>query len=192
VKYWTLPSGLLYRTVYTVLAKSADWGELSGHTTLTSKLFGMDLLHSLLDAIVMGEEALVETYLNLGANINMTTSEGYTVLHWAAASSEGEKLVPFLIGKGIALNLQDNNGYTPLHLHALRGRIYGVSCLLHSGASPNITTTEHHYTPLHLAVMHNQTEVVSILLSFGADSSLEPLARLDEREKEKEKQKAVV
>ncbi len=136
----------------------------------------MDVLHSLIDAIVMGEEALVETYLNLGANVQSKSSEGYTVLHWAAASSEGEKLVPYLLTKGVEVNTQDEKGYSPLHVHALRGRIYGVSCLLHAGADPNLTTKEEKYTPLHLAVMHNQTEVVSILLSFGADPSMEPLA----------------
>jgi ankyrin repeat protein len=134
----------------------------------------MDLTQPLMDAVVVGEENLIDIYLNMGTTINVKTSDGYNVLHWAAASSEGEKLVPYLIAKGIDVNSQDIRGYSPLHVHALRGRVYGVSCLLHNGADPNITTNEEKYTPLHLAIMHNQTDVISVLLSFGADPTIEP------------------
>ena len=129
----------------------------------------MDMLQPLMDAVVSGEENLVEIYLQLGANIIMSSKEGYTVLHWAAASSDGERLVTYLINKGADMNLPDHHGYSPLHLHALRGRVYGVSSLLHAGADPNITTVTDKFTPLHLAVMHNHIEVVNVLLAFGAD-----------------------
>ncbi len=139
----------------------------------------MDLLEPMMDAIVQGEENLVNVYLQLGATLNMTTSEGYSVLHWTAGSAEGEKLVNYLIMKGAEMNVQDNEGYTPLHIHALRGRLYGVSSLLHAGADPNICTFHEQLSPLHIALLHKHTEIASVLMAYGADTHGKPLSEFE-------------
>lgn len=81
----------------------------------------MDLLDPLFDAIVQGEEQLVQMYLQLGADLKMKGLDGQSVLHWAAASQFGELLMQYLIDRGADLEALDNHGYAPLHVHSLRG-----------------------------------------------------------------------
>lgn len=132
----------------------------------------MDLIEPMFDAVVNGEEQLILTYLSLGANITGQGDDGQNVLHWAAASPFGEQLLSFLIARGADLNAEDNMGYTPLHLHALRGRVYGASCLLQAGAAVNAISAKNGFTPLHLAILHNHIEVANVLLAYGADYHL--------------------
>lgn len=132
----------------------------------------MDLIEPMFDAVVNGEEQLILTYLSLGANITGQGDDGQNVLHWAAASPFGEQLLSFLIARGADLNAEDNMGYTPLHLHALRGRVYGTSCLLQAGAAVNAVSAKNGFTPLHLAILHNHIEVANVLLAYGADYHL--------------------
>lgn len=132
----------------------------------------MDLIEPMFDAVVNGEEQLILTYLSLGANISGQGDDGQNVLHWAAASPFGEQLLSFLIARGADLNAEDNMGYTPLHLHALRGRVYGTSCLLQAGAAVNAISAKNGFTPLHLAILHNHIEVANVLLAYGADYHL--------------------
>lgn len=132
----------------------------------------MDLIEPMFDAVVNGEEQLILTYLSLGANIAGQGDDGQNVLHWAAASPFGEQLLSFLIARGADLNAEDNMGYTPLHLHALRGRVYGTSCLLQAGAAVNAISAKNGFTPLHLAILHNHIEVANVLLAYGADYHL--------------------
>jgi ankyrin repeat protein len=132
----------------------------------------MDLIEPLFDAVVQGEEHLVMLYLNLGATLTQKNDEGKTALHMTAASQFGEQLIPFLIAKGADIHAMDNMGYTPLHLHALRGRIFGISCLLHYGAVVNAQSPINGFTPLHLALLHNHIDVANVLLGFGADHKL--------------------
>ena len=140
----------------------------------------MDILQPMLDAVVQGEETLVNMYIQLGATLDMKTPEGQTALHWTAGSTEGEKLVNFLITRGAELNIQDNEGYTPLHIHALRGRLYGVSSLLHSAANPNICTFREQLSPLHIAILHKQSEIASVLMAFGADTQGKSLSEFEQ------------
>ena len=140
----------------------------------------MDLIQPMMDAIVQGEENLVTVYLQLGGSLHMTTPEGYSVLHWTAGSSEGEKLVNYLITKGAEMNIQDNEGYTPLHVHAARGRLYGVSALLHAGADPNICTYQEQLSPLHIALLHHHNEIASILMAYGADTQGKSLLEFEQ------------
>lgn len=134
--------------------------------------FDMDLVEPLFDAVVQGEEQLVLMYLHIGAHINAKGYDGQNVLHWAAASPFGEQLLSFLINKGADITAEDKMGYTPLHLHALRGRVYGTSCLLQAGAPVNVASERNGFTPLHLAILHNHIEVANILLAYGADHRL--------------------
>ena len=58
---------------------------------------------------------------------------GLTALHWTAASSEAEFLVPVLLARGSNIDARDLLGRTPLHFHSAQGRGFGTACLLHRG-----------------------------------------------------------
>jgi ankyrin repeat protein len=131
----------------------------------------MDLRDALFDAVVKGDEATVCHILNIGGNLAINDSDGYTALHWSAASPEGEKLVPLLVSKKANINVRDNFGQTPLHVHCSRGCIYGVACLLHHGADPNCRTTDTNQSALDLAEHHNQDEIIKLLLTYGASQN---------------------
>jgi len=133
----------------------------------------MDLTGALFDATVIGDQAVVAHLLRLGADINGAAADGTTALHAAAVSSEGEKIVQFLISKGADVNVRDNAGRSPLYVHSVKGRVYSVTCLLYNGADPSIRD-DLNETPLNAADRHGHNEVVSVLLAFGAAYTLNP------------------
>jgi len=71
--------------------------------------------------------------IRLGASVTTGDSKGLTALHWTAASSEAELLVPVLLARGSNIDARDELGRTPLHFHSAQGRGFGAACLLHRG-----------------------------------------------------------
>lgn len=135
----------------------------------------MDLWDPLLDAVLQGDENLVQLYISMGASLStLCDQEGRGVLHWSAATPSAELLVPLLIAKGAKLNMQDKDGFTPLHTFAIKGRIYGLTALLHNGADPNIASFQGGLTPLHVALQHNRSEIANMLICYGAKLNLAP------------------
>lgn len=146
----------------------------------------MDLRVPFFDAIVIGDDSVVNHLIELGCDILMTNEYQQNALHISSISLQSEKLVPFLISKGVGINDKDYLGHTPLYYHSEKGRIYGVTCLLYNGAEPNGACCGHQIdnqdnsfnsnnsidrTPLQAAILHGHSEVVRILLGFGADSN---------------------
>lgn len=144
-------------------------GQLFASGTRPQNIAIMDLIEPLIDAIVCGEEGLVQMFITMGINLATACDlRGRGVLHWSASSEQGEQLVPFLISKGAKINMQDHDGFTPLHVYAITGRTYGLTALLHSGADPNIPSFKNNLTPLHVALQHNRSETANLLLCYGA------------------------
>ena len=131
----------------------------------------MDLTKPLIDAVLMGDQYAIKHVLSIGANINNSDERGLTALHWSAATSAGEELVPFLLSLGSKLDARDKLGHTPVHLHSAKGRLFGVSCLLHQGCDSNARVHKTLQTPLHMACDNGHTEVSRVLLAYGAKMS---------------------
>ena len=134
----------------------------------------MDFFPPLLDSVLRGDDVAVSHIIDLGnfsPNLSEADCNGMTIVHWAAASPESEKLLPLLISYGASIQICDNEGWTPLHVYCAQGRLYGVSCLLHRGANTNVTSTDLSITPIHLAVMNRHADIARLLLAFGADIS---------------------
>ena len=68
-----------------------------------------------------------------------------TLLHWAVLKQDEEdetetvNLVKKLISRGAELDVRDEDGKTPLQLATEKGKISTVECLLHEGATTNVT-----------------------------------------------------
>ena len=73
-----------------------------------------------------------------------------------------------MISKGVFIDSVDNFGRTALHLLAALGRINGVTCLLHHGASVDIREHVNHLLAIDYACIHGHDDVVKVLMAYGA------------------------
>ena len=64
-------------------------------------------------AAELGHTDIVRYLINCGANANISDTENFTVLHWAAFSNNTETIVP-LLRSDCDFNVQNINGDTPL------------------------------------------------------------------------------
>ena len=135
----------------------------------------MEFLDTLLDAVGRGDDVAVTHVVDIGgfsADLSEADANGFTCLHWAAASRESERVLPVLLSLGASVEVTTKTGLTPLHLCSAQGRLYAVTCLLHKGAQTNAVTLDTGATPLHLAVQHRHEDIARLLLAFGADPAL--------------------
>ncbi|GKT64812.1 ankyrin repeat protein [Colletotrichum tofieldiae] len=127
----------------------------------------------LLASINEGRRKCALYLITLGADVTLTNTVGYSVLH--AAATEGDE---FLLSKilewynierlrlrsNINVNAQTTGGHsTPLHLAAVCGHIGAMEILLNNGADTKMKNNERK-TPLHLAVIGGDSDAVIKLL----------------------------
>jgi len=78
---------------------------------------------------------VLETLINLGADVNARDLLKFTPLHYAAAFNENPEVVELLIDKGAEVNAVDLEGRTPLHTAAINQKNPEViAVLLKAGA----------------------------------------------------------
>ncbi|XP_071099019.1 serine/threonine-protein phosphatase 6 regulatory ankyrin repeat subunit B-like [Haliotis cracherodii] len=118
-----------------------------------------------------GDLSIISMLFDLGASVNMVSSNGYTPLH--SSCGYNPKVVLFLLEKGASVNLCSNvTGDTPLHTAAGRGSTECVDMLLKAGADVNVQNNTGD-TPLHKAAEEGSTECVDMLLKAGADVNVQ-------------------
>ena len=104
--------------------------------------------------------------------VNAKDEDGYMPLHLAAAISDNEEAVKFLIAKGADVNAkEDTFGATPLHMvfNILGNDKNIVELLIDNGADVNAKRDDNGATPLHMAVDNGLKDIVEFLMSKGAD-----------------------
>ncbi|GMH45515.1 hypothetical protein BSKO_13472 [Bryopsis sp. KO-2023] len=110
----------------------------------------------------------VEKYLEMGAELNLTTGVAErTVLH-IASKTGGTELIEFLIEAGAEVDALTIGRATPLHVAAADNRADAARLLLENGADIDATTTDGN-SPLHWAATQGHPEVAEVLLEYGAD-----------------------
>ncbi|EGD75585.1 hypothetical protein PTSG_06654 [Salpingoeca rosetta] len=95
----------------------------------------------LMDCIVEGDMATVESLLEQGANPNDTDGDGMTPLHRACV--EGQlRAVTLLLNAGANVNTLDHDWWTPLHAAAAAGGARICSKLIASGADVTLANAD--------------------------------------------------
>jgi len=88
--------------------------------------------------------------LDVGANIHMCDTDGYTALHWAAASGNAE-VIAILVNAGASVHSQSHNGDTALHQASRFAQVNCIHALLEKFSAPTGTRNDQHKTPMEVA-----------------------------------------
>ena len=129
---------------------------------------GSSLLHH---AAWLGGPQVIRALLELGADPNARTNDGWTPLHAAAQSNEyPDEVVAVLVAAGADSNARTHRGITPLHVAArYNERPEMVVALVAAGAESTIRDDDG-WTPLHGAARSGaQPSLVALLVAVGAD-----------------------
>ncbi len=121
----------------------------------------------LIAAVKTGDLAAVATLLSDGTDVNQTTPDGATALHWAVHEDDDE-LVGLLLGRGADVAMANRYGIRPITLAASNGSPTIVGRLLEAGADPH-TALPGGETVLMTAARAGVADVVRQLLAAGAD-----------------------
>ncbi|WP_265029780.1 ankyrin repeat domain-containing protein [Wolbachia endosymbiont (group A) of Philonthus cognatus] len=115
-------------------------------------------------------EALDQSILEDGEDINAQDKDGVTHLHYAATYGYVE-IAEYLIDNGVDVDAQDKDGVTPLHYAAAKSAKESVKLLIKRKANINAQDKDGH-TPLYFAVANDNKELAKLLIKYGADRSL--------------------
>ena len=122
---------------------------------------------------------IVRLLLVNGANMEIRSRSGFTVLHHAAVMNLGKVLIALLDYKA-DVNAKHTYGGTALHFAAERNHVHVVEALLNYGAQLDAQTYDG-VTALYSAAEHGAYTTVKVLLEHGAgidivdDEGLSPL-----------------
>ncbi|XP_056906140.1 ankyrin repeat and protein kinase domain-containing protein 1 [Takifugu flavidus] len=134
------------------------------HTVYTGK---NSLLHY---TVTSKDAASVEHVLNLGADINATTAQGYTPLI-VAVLHRLHDIISLLLEHGAVVGHGDEDQWTALHFAAQNGDDRTVRLLLDKGAVVDARERAG-WMPLHLACQNGHEPVVRLLLSRMSEEAV--------------------
>ena len=117
-------------------------------------------------SVVIGRFESVIVLQKLGADTNITNSDGAFPIHVAAESGNVDMLKLILNNN---VNITTDNSYkiTPLWIACQNGHLDAVKFLLESGADPSLSRLDNGVSPLCIAVRNKHTNVVKQLLATG-------------------------
>jgi ankyrin len=128
---------------------------------------------TLATAAERGDQALVQSLLRKGADVNAPGVDGSTPLHRAVAADRLD-VTSVLLKAGARVTATDRYGVTPLSLASLNGDAKMIRLLVEVGADPNATDSAGE-TPLMIAARTGVPDALGALIAAGA--------RVDAREK---------
>ncbi|WP_265039019.1 ankyrin repeat domain-containing protein [Wolbachia endosymbiont (group A) of Yponomeuta plumbellus] len=117
-----------------------------------------------------GSEALGQSILENGEDIDAQDKDGVTPLHWAVADNNKE-LAKLLIKHGGDVDARNRDKHTPLHYAAVHGYVEIAKYLIDNGANVNAQDQDEHI-PLYFPVTNDNKELAKLLIKYGADRSL--------------------
>lgn len=121
----------------------------------------------LIDAIQAGNTAAAIKLLDQKANVNATSPDGTTALHWAVHNADAE-MVERLIRAGANVNVKNEFGTTPISEAVNVGNTAVLEKLLKAGADPNTPLVDG-MTPLMVVARSTNVAAARLLLDHGAN-----------------------
>lgn len=118
----------------------------------------------LMEAVRYCNSSILQTLLDMGANVHATDNGGLTPLMIAAITG-CDSGIPLLVQKGVSVNERGGSGLTPLHLAG--GYPKCVSLLLRLGADPQ-AKAEDGSLPVHFAASAQDPASLRLLLQAGS------------------------
>jgi ankyrin repeat protein len=126
-------------------------------------------------AVMLGRAEICNVLIDAGADVNIKSPEGVTLLHDVAFfSGDYKDIAELLISKGLDVNAKCTHygeilDATPLHLAAAKANGGVAETLIKNGAEVNAKLSYNGYTPLHLAARDGHKEVTELLITKGAE-----------------------
>jgi ankyrin repeat protein/WD40 repeat protein len=115
---------------------------------------------------------IVTKLCEMGANLDVQDSNGWSALHYAAYFGY-DQLVELLVAKGANINNRQDgtnrafDGNTPLMLATNQNNVETVKLLIRLGANVNLSTA-YEWTPLLVASYNGSTDIIELLLGNQA------------------------
>ncbi|CAB3384603.1 Hypothetical predicted protein [Cloeon dipterum] len=116
-----------------------------------------------------GCRKLLENLLELGADVNLKTTEGFKALFFAVKENDSGLMLK-LLEHGADVNQQEKDGSTALHLAVTKNQHECVQLLLDYGADVNLKNNDG-MIPLDLTKEMNCPHVTEILLSHSQEET---------------------
>ncbi len=121
----------------------------------------------LIDAVQTGNTAAAIKLIDARVNVNGTSADGTTALHWAVHNADAE-MVDRLIRAGAEVNIKNEYGVSPIIEAANVGNTSVIEKLLKAGASANTPGVDG-MTPLMIIARSTNVAAAKLLLDHGAD-----------------------
>ncbi len=122
---------------------------------------------NLADALKKADQDAVQELLQQHADVNVSSADGSTALHWAVWRDDVET-AKLILGAGAKPDAKNRYGVTPLSLACTNGNAEMIYALLDAGANPNLALPEGE-TPLMTAARTGKPDALKLLLKHGAD-----------------------
>ncbi|XP_051186589.1 uncharacterized protein [Lolium perenne] len=110
---------------------------------------------------------IVELLLDRGAEPDIPSTEGVTVLHVLATKKDPFGIADLLLSRGANVDSMSPEG-TPLHFAAQCGNLEMMEVLLKYDANPN-SLVQSSYAPLTMALLGSSLKCVELVIQAGAD-----------------------
>ncbi|CAD8115795.1 unnamed protein product [Paramecium sonneborni] len=118
-----------------------------------------------------GNLEIIKLLLQIGANVNIQTNTGLSVLHMSV-QGDHIKTSLFWINQNIPIDILDYNHQTPLICASFLGCQQMVNFLIPWGAKLNAQTKDKGHTALHVATQQGHSRIVRKLLIKGIDRKI--------------------
>ena len=126
----------------------------------------------LLLASISSSSLLIQTLIDLGADMNAQSTDGNVAPLKLAADWNNYMATRMLLEHGADPNIQDIRGDTPLHSSIQEGFFKISQLLIEAGCNINLRNKQGR-TPLFLAVKKHDEKLVQLLLECNADVNME-------------------